>query len=94
MRPPRISLRLRAVGGLVAALSCCAAVACGSEERPKAEPQPLSVPGSPAKVSDAQPTADELPVPEDFEAEAEREITRDNARTELDAIERELESGK
>jgi hypothetical protein len=83
MTPPRAA---SAVGlSLVAAL-----LACGAEERPKAEPQPLVLPQPPTQNQAAQPSADELPVPEDFEAEAEREITRANLRAELDSIEREL----
>jgi hypothetical protein len=70
-------------------------VACGSEERPKAEPQPLQVPShAPAKADVPPPTPDELPVPEDFEAEAERLITRANLRTQLDAIEREINADR
>lgn len=64
--------------------------ACGSDERPKAEPQPLVLPS--ARQDAVQPSPDELPVPEDFEADAEREITRANLRSELDVIERELDA--
>jgi hypothetical protein len=68
---------------------------CASEERPRAEPQPLQTPQAAGKHPEVQqPTPDELPVPEDFEAEADREVTRSNLRAELDTIERELNADK
>ena len=77
-------------------LLCLAWVGCGTEERPRAEPQPRVLPHAAAtRAADhPAPTADELPVPEDFEAEAEREITRDNLRAELDALDREITADK
>ena len=72
-----------------------AVLACSTEERPKAEPQPRRLPHAvEAGTNHPAPTADELPVPEDFEAEAEREITRDNLRAELDSLEREISADK
>jgi hypothetical protein len=70
-------------------------LACGGDERPKAEPMPNLRSASAAKPADGpHPTTDELPVPEDFEAEAEREISRENLRAQLDAIEREIKADK
>jgi len=71
---------------------------CGSGERPKAEPAPpaeppaVAAPSPPAESPpvELQPSSDELPVEEDFEAEAEQQISAENLRAELDAIEREL----
>jgi hypothetical protein len=37
-----------------------------------------------------EPTAEEVPVAEDFEPEAEQQISAENYRAELDALEREL----
>jgi hypothetical protein len=51
----------------------------------------LSVPIAPAVVApEPVPTPDELPLPEDFEAEAARQITATNFRKQLDAIEHEM----
>ena len=77
-------------------VACLALLACGTEERPKAEPQPRRLPNAVEAGANNHPapTADELPVPEDFEAEAEREITRDNLRAELDSLDREISADK
>jgi hypothetical protein len=81
---------------IVAAMACLSLLACGTEARPKAEPQPRKLPHAAEAGTNNHPapTADELPVPEDFEAEAEREITRDNLRTKLDALDREISADK
>jgi hypothetical protein len=78
------------------AMACLAPLGCGTEERPKAEPQPRRLPHTTEAGDNNQPapTADEFPVPEDFEAEAEREITRDNLRSELDSLDREISADK
>jgi hypothetical protein len=77
-------------------IACLALLGCGSEERPRAEPQPRTLPhAAESGASDHPvPTPDELPVPEDFEAEAERDITRDNLRAELDSLDREIAADK
>jgi hypothetical protein len=74
-----------------------ALLGCGEQERPKAEPAPLPPPALPAPEPEPaaprielEPNADELPVPEDFEPEAEAEITAANYREELDKLEREI----
>jgi hypothetical protein len=81
---------------LIPIAACLALLSCGTEERPKAEPQPRRLPHAADTDSSGHPapTADELPVPEDFEAEAEREITRDNLRSQLDALDREISADK
>jgi hypothetical protein len=79
--------------------------ACAGGERPHAEPSPEANGAPPPTVAPAraasspepapaeptaEPTAEELPVPEDFQAEAEREITRENFRAQLAALEKDL----
>jgi hypothetical protein len=83
---------IRLVTLISMSLTCLALLGCGTEERPKAEPQPRRLPYAVEAGANTHPapTADELPVPEDFEAEAEREITRDNLRSELDSLDREI----
>jgi hypothetical protein len=86
-------------GGLhvvAVSMACLALLACGTEERPKTEPQPRRLPNAAEAGANNHPapTADELPVPEDFEAEAEGEITRENRRSELDALDREISADK
>jgi len=44
-----------------------------------------------APTSGAEPTAEELPVPEDFEEEVEAEIDAQNYLQALDTLDRELE---
>ncbi|MEZ4257092.1 MAG: hypothetical protein R3A78_15490 [Polyangiales bacterium] len=47
---------------------------------------------APAEPEADKPTADELPLPEDFEAEAAAAITPENLESELQALEREVNS--
>jgi hypothetical protein len=78
------------------------AVACSGEERPPAEPAPVVpaepappvAPAPPAEVpaGDLEPTAEEIPVREDFEAEVATQITAANYRAELDRLEKEIQS--
>jgi len=66
--------------------------ACGSSEEeaaPAAEPQEVAT--EPA-VAEGDPSDEELPVPEDFEAEAEAEINAENFAEELDSLAAEIES--
>jgi hypothetical protein len=88
--------------------SACAlfVIGCSSGERPRAEPAPAAPPATatatapsappPAEPAPAelQPSSDELPIEEDFEAEAEQQISADNLHAELDAIEKELQAVK
>ena len=80
-------------------------VACSSPDPRPREPQPLpppppapSAPEVPAVAAPAaderDPTPEELPLAEDFAAEAERQVTRKNMKSELDAIENELNAEK
>jgi hypothetical protein len=74
------------------------ACACSQEPRPKAEPAPEApAPAAPAPSAAAEakePTPDEVPVAEDFEAEAAQQITDDNFKAELDALEKEMNAEK
>jgi hypothetical protein len=76
------------------------AVACSGQERPPAEPAPV-VPAEPAPppapaaevpAGDLEPTAEEIPVREDFEAEVATQITVANYRAELERLEKEVAS--
>jgi hypothetical protein len=78
-------------------LACCLLLSlsgCSREERPKAEPAPVTAAPAPAPglPVEQEPTPEELPVPEDFEPEAAQQVTAENYRAELDALERELEA--
>jgi len=71
--------------------------ACGKDASPEATPP--AAPGAPPKPPagatpdpPAEPTAEEIPVAEDFEQEAEAEVTADNYMAELDRIEQELDA--
>jgi hypothetical protein len=74
---------------------------CGSEPRPKTEPSTEPVPAAPSpraatppSAEPPEPSADELPVPQDFESEVAAQITAQNFRAELDRLERELAEQK
>lgn len=82
-------------------VSCAlTALACSSEPRPVSEPAPaapeftVAPPVDPtaaqAPGAEIEPTKEQLPVREDFDEEAEQEITAENFRAELDRLEREL----
>ena len=78
---------------------------CSGEKRPPAEPAPVapaptpivrapaSVPPAPSAPTD-DPTPDDLPLPEDFAAEATQQITAKNFHAELDKIEKDLDAEK
>lgn len=74
------------------------APACGNDPRPKTEPTPEPAadpsparPEAPAAEADVpDPSADELPLPQDFEAEVAEQITAQNFRAELERLEREI----
>ena len=82
--------------------------ACSESKRPPAEPAPVApapiapappvtqapAPVAPAPPATAEPTPDDLPLPEDFAAEATRQITAKNFHAELDKIEKDLDAEK
>ena len=77
-------------------------LACGKSDRPVPQPEPRAPAPSASPAPDAPPdapseakaapTAEELPIQEDFEQEAETRVTADNYSSELDAIEKALEA--
>lgn len=79
----------------LSALCVVAVLACDKQEAPPApaaEPAPAT-PAAPAVApAAAEPVVDvdSLPVEEQYEAEAEKEITADNLTTKLDELEKEL----
>lgn len=80
--------------GIILAFSL---VACGKEAAPEATPAPAPAapPAPPPGATPdppTEPTAEEIPVAEDFEQETEESITADNYMAELDAIEKELDA--
>jgi cell division protein FtsN len=90
------------IAGAIAALALFVA-ACSGEERPPAEPaleapvpEPAAAEPEPAQpktaAADLEPTPEEIPVREDFEADIEAQVTLANYRAELDKLEQELES--
>ena len=94
------------LGSFACTLCLLQAVACSNEERPRAEPSPAPVappsvapaPEAPAAApeaaADVEPSAAELPVSEDFEGEAEQQITAKNFRAELAKLEKEIPEDK
>ncbi len=76
---------------LIAALAF--PVACGGEE-PAEDPAPeepvQEEPIEEEPVAEAEPTEEEIPIPEDFEDEAAAEITADNFASVLDELEAEI----
>ncbi len=70
-------------------LSMLTAAGCKKEETSTSESAHAAEPSK--QASPDQPSPTELPVAEDFEAEAEREITDDNYEAALDALAKEIE---
>ncbi len=84
--------RLSLLGALVLLVS----VACNKKETPAA-PAPETAPATATAEAAAAPAAaepvvdvDSLPVEEQYEAEAEQEITASNLTAKLDELEKEL----
>jgi hypothetical protein len=79
----------------LSALLVAAAVGCNKTETPapttEAPPAtPAVQPTAPAPAPEPVIDADSLPVEEQYEAEAEKEITVDNLTAKLDELEKEL----
>ena len=82
------------------ALAALAAFGCDKKSEPPFPTPPVQTtstqvppPGSPTAAqadSASAIQADQVPTEEDFEEEAEREITADNLEAELDKLEREI----
>jgi hypothetical protein len=89
----------RRIASAACALCACWLIGCSNDERPPAEPAPVAPPAAakapaPAPAEPQDPTADELPLQEDFEVEAEQQINDGNFKAELDAIEKEMDAEK
>jgi hypothetical protein len=65
--------------------------ACSDDPPPpvEAEPGPPEQPAAPP--ADVEPSAEEVPIVEDFEDEAERDVKADDLNAQLDALEQEIE---
>ena len=78
----------------LSALCLVAMLGCEKKETPPAEPPPAAASPAPATTpaaaAEAVVDADSLPVEEQYEAEAEKEITADNLTAKLDELEKEL----
>ena len=80
----------------VAVLLAAGALAC--EQKPKEEPTPATPVVEQPKVAETQPASvnteqavlDQVPVVEDFEEQAARQVTAENLDTELKNLEKEL----
>jgi hypothetical protein len=68
--------------------------ACGNEPAPPREPAPPTVLPAPAPAPapehEAEPTPEELPIVDDFAAEAEQAIDEKTYRAQLDALYKEI----
>ncbi|MFZ5895681.1 MAG: hypothetical protein ACOY0T_31780 [Myxococcota bacterium] len=88
-------MKLRTLLGsaLPCALLLCLA-ACEKKEQPAAEATPSVVPppAVPAPAPAAEIAESDLAVSEDFEDDAEKEISASNYKAELSSLEKELES--
>jgi len=82
---------------LITWLGLALLIACGSDPRPAAEPAPPA-PAVPAPavqqapIAEVEPSAAELPLPDDFAAEAEQEVTSENLHAQLDNLEKEIQA--
>lgn len=88
---------IRRMSVLVALLACCAtSLGCEKKEAPPVTEPPVPA-ATPAAVAPAVPAATEpavdvatLPVEEQYEADAEQEITAANVQQKLDELEKEI----
>lgn len=64
----------------------------GCKKDETSAPEPAQATAHSKTVSPDQPSPTQLPVPEDFEAEAERQITQDNYEAALDTLAKEIEA--
>ena len=78
------------VAGLLAFAGCGNRDEAPPPEPPPAAPSPEPTPAPAA--DDVLPSAEVLPVPDDFEDEAATEVTESTYRAELDAIEKDIEA--
>ena len=98
MKRPQIRARASACSCAALALCLVSSVlaACGDEPRPPVEPAPVAppppaAPSAPAaQVPEPEPTAEEVPIADDFAAEAEQQIDAKSYRAELDMLDKEI----
>jgi hypothetical protein len=62
-----------------------------AEQAAPATPAPSEPAPMPAPRAEREPTPDELPVQEDFQAEADQQITASNLKTELDDLQKQID---
>jgi len=80
---------------ILLAVALLSLAACNKQEAPPAEvekPAPAAPEAPPAVVAATAPAVDvdSLPVEEEFEAEAEKELTSANLNAKLDELEKEI----
>ena len=76
------------------ALSTALALAACKQQQTEPEKTQEAAPGATAELSDAAVDQADLPVKEDFEEEAVKNIDEDNLESQLDALEREIAADK
>lgn len=65
--------------------------ACDDDPPPPVEPEPPRAEApKPTPAPEVEPTADEVPIPEDFEEQAEKEVSPNDLSAQLDALEQEI----
>jgi hypothetical protein len=74
----------------VCALALSMSLGCG-ESKKKPEESPKPVPTEPAEPAAPELTDEQVPVAADFEEEADKEITAENYKAELDKLAAEAE---
>jgi len=84
------------VGGLIAGTWCVAGCDDTAEEpaveETTVDPAVEEGPAEDDVVAEAEPTEEELPIPEDFADEAEESISDENYAAQLDELEAEIEA--
>ena len=73
----------------------CAFTACADDPPPPVEPEPIAPANAPSvtrpSAQKSEPTPEQVPIPEDFEEQAEKEVSTDNLNAQLDALEQEIQ---
>jgi hypothetical protein len=92
--PARALFTRARIAAMLSSLLIACALGCGGPKKPEPEPEPEpEVSRSPMEhpePDEVEPSSAELPVAEDFEQEAEEEITAETLRAQLDALEKEI----
>ena len=73
----------------------CALTACADDPPPAVEPEPIAPANAPSATRPSarkiDPTPEQVPIPEDFEEQAEKEVSTDDLNAQLDALEQEIQ---